>query len=114
MRRREAFGDRRLTGYQTRASLPDRQLQVFGGREKMSASEAGFDQGSYLPNCFIRSVVLRDLARVIPVLKEESSSLLRFDRPDRNFLQMRFGASIIAQSKLYELIRRKASAKFID
>ena len=80
----------------------------------MPASETGAHEMSNVSDAFRRIVILRDVARVIALLKEESPSLLRLDGPDRNFLQMRFGALIIAQSKLYEVLRRKTSAKFID
>jgi hypothetical protein len=62
----------------------------------------------------IKIVILRRITRVAAIEKEKSRALSCFNKPHQNFLQMFFGALIIAQRKFYETPTLKAAFKFAD
>ena len=80
----------------------------------MAAAKPVGDKPVNLRDGFVGIQVLRDVARVVPILEKQPLTFFCFDSTDRNFLQMRFGTLIIAQSQFYELASRKAPGYFLD
>jgi|SRR5687768_440240 len=77
----------------------------------MRASKSRVKKTFDFRNTFLHAEVLNGLLAFVAVLERHLTALLRLDDADDNFLQMRFGALIIAQRKLYELVGRKTSTK---
>lgn len=93
-------------------SFADRKLYVEIGREKMPAAKAGVKKPPHLGHRFLCIEILDRIAVMEAIMEHQPRPLFEFDGPDRNPLQLMFGAFIIAQSQLNERAAREAFLQF--